>query len=41
VWNENQRVECKLSKMNVVKHKIVYSVWKVCFIVNGIGSVGV
>ncbi len=31
----------KNSKIKVIKTKIVYSIWKMCFIVNGIGSVGI
>ena len=31
----------KNNRMEIVRMKIVYSIWKMCFIVNGIGSVGV
>jgi len=27
VWNENQRGECELSKMNIVKRKLSHSRW--------------
>jgi len=36
VWNENQRGECELSMMGIIKMKIVYGMWKVCLVVDGI-----
>jgi hypothetical protein len=36
VWNENQHGECKLSRMGIIKMKIVYGMWKVCLVVSGI-----
>jgi hypothetical protein len=36
VWNENQRGECELSKMNIVKRKLSHSMWNECGIVSGV-----
>ena len=41
VWNENQRGECGLSKMNIVKRKLSHSMWNEHGIVSGVKNHGV